>query len=160
MKKLFLVWAAALAVVLISCSRDNDNNTDIPLTPSQILASTPWETTGAKDSSGGKVELSDPNVINFVGFAYFKDNGTFTMYNLDDSPKLRGDWSVSPDGKTRTIVAKNANGEVIFTRVVDITVLTKAEFTYRVYPNADDKTVYYDIIHTPTNHKEPITINP
>ena len=106
MKKLFLVWAAALAMVLISCSRDNDNNTDIPLTPSQILASTPWETTGAKDASGGKVELSDPNVINFVGFAYFKDNGTFTMYNLDDSPKLRGDWSVSPDGKTRTIVAK------------------------------------------------------
>ncbi|XJR86398.1 hypothetical protein ACH34I_03075 [Elizabethkingia anophelis] len=25
-------------MVLISCSRDNDNNTDIPLTPSQILA--------------------------------------------------------------------------------------------------------------------------
>ena len=58
------------------------------------------------------------------------------MYNLDDSPKMHGDWSVTADGKTRTIVAKNDKGETLFTRVVDITVLTRAEFTYRIYPNA------------------------
>ncbi|WEK21623.1 MAG: DUF4822 domain-containing protein [Candidatus Pedobacter colombiensis] len=33
--------------------------------------------------------------------------------------------------------------------------MTKDEFTYRIYPNNDDKTVYFDIIHTSTTHKEP-----
>jgi hypothetical protein len=26
---------------------------------------------------------------------------------------------------------------------------------YRVYPNAGDKSVYFDIIHAPTNHLKP-----
>jgi hypothetical protein len=77
------------------------------------------------------------------------------MFKLHNSPKSHGDWTVSADGKTRTIVAKNAAGETLFTRVVDIIVLTKKEFTYRVYPNANDKTIYFDIIHTPTTHQEP-----
>ncbi|UYW02609.1 DUF4822 domain-containing protein [Flavobacterium agricola] len=126
-----------------------------PLTPSQILASTPWETTNAVNNLGENVDLEDANVINFVGFAYFNIDGTFVMFNLDDSPKMQGDWTVSPDGKTRTIVAKNDAGETLFTRVVDITVLTKDEFTYRIYPNEADKSVYYDIVHTPTNHAMP-----
>ncbi|WP_287441122.1 DUF4822 domain-containing protein [Algoriella sp.] len=53
------------------------------------------------------------------------------------------------------MVAKNDAGTVLFTRVVDITVLTKKEFTYRIYPNNDDKTVYFNIIHTVTTHPEP-----
>lgn len=125
------------------------------MTPSEILSSTAWETTNAKNNKGENVPLTDANVANFVGFAYFKANGTFTMFNLDDSPKMKGDWSVPADGKTRTIVAKNDAGEVLFTRVVDITVLTKQEFTYRIYPDNNDKSIYFDIIHTPTDHPEP-----
>nr|WP_306429866.1 DUF4822 domain-containing protein [Sphingobacterium sp. E70] len=33
--------------------------------------------------------------------------------------------------------------------------MNKKEFTYRIYPNNNNKTVYFDIIHTPTTHKEP-----
>lgn len=90
-----------------------------------------------------------------MGYAYFKTNGSFIMVNLDDSPKLQGTWSVSADGKTRTLVALNDDNEVLFTRVVDITVLTTTEFTYRIYPNNNDRTVYFDIVHTPTDHVEP-----
>jgi len=142
------------SLLLYNCNSD-DNAPSNNLTPSEILASTAWETTNAKNETGANVPLTNANVINFVGFAYFNINGTFTMYNLDDSPKMQGDWSVSPDGKTRTIIAKNNAGETLFTRVVDITVLTKSEFTYRIYPNENDKTKYFDIIHTPTNHQEP-----
>ncbi|WP_241791015.1 DUF4822 domain-containing protein [Sphingobacterium rhinopitheci] len=124
-------------------------------TPSQILASVSWETTSAKNNQGATVPLTNPNVINFVGYAYFKTNGSFIMVNLDDSPKLQGTWSVSADGKTRTLVALNDDNEVLFTRVVDITVLTTTEFTYRIYPNNNDRTVYFDIVHTPTDHVEP-----
>ncbi|RAJ87872.1 uncharacterized protein DUF4822 [Chitinophaga dinghuensis] len=143
---------AVCTTLFFSCKKKDDVK---PMTPSETLASTFWLTTDAKNNKGEKVALTDANVVNFVGFAYFKADGTFTMYNLDDSPKMHGDWTVPADGKTRTIVAKDANGAVLFTRVVDITVLTKMEFTYRVYPNAADKTVYFDIIHTPTTHAEP-----
>ncbi|MEI2273844.1 DUF4822 domain-containing protein [Sphingobacterium sp. ML3W] len=156
LKKVALVCCIAICTLLVmSCSKDDEVTPEPQLTPSEVLASTAWETTSAKNNKGENVVLTDANVSNFVGFAYFKSDGTFTMFNLDDSPKMRGDWSVSADGKTRTIVAKNAAGETLFTRVVDITVLTKNEFTYRIYPNNDNKTVYFDIIHTPTTHKEP-----
>ncbi|WP_415847586.1 DUF4822 domain-containing protein, partial [Tsukamurella strandjordii] len=119
------------------------------------LAATAWETTGAKNAQGEKVALTDANVKNYVGWAYFKKDGTFTLYNLDDTAKGQGDWSVSPDGKTRTIVAKDKSGKVQYRRVVDIVKLTDSEFTYRVYPDASNKAVYYDIVHTPTKHAEP-----
>ncbi|MFC3159366.1 protein of unknown function [Chryseobacterium arachidis] len=157
LKKIF--YAASIFVftaTVVSCSSDNDEIVaEVVLTPSQLLSSTPWETTSSKNQNGQSVSLTDPNVSNFVGFAYFKENGTFTMYNLDDSPKMQGDWSVSEDGKTRTIIAKDNNGNVLFTRVVQITLLTKTEFTYRIYPDAADTSKYYDIIHTPTTHPEP-----
>ena len=145
---------AVCSVFFFSCSKDKDNGPK-QLTPAETLASVSWETTNAKNNKGENVALSDANVSNFVGFAYFKADGTFTMYNLDDSPKMHGDWSVPADGKTRTVVAKDADGKVLFTRVVDITVLTKQEFTYRIYPDASNKAVYFDIIHTPTTHAEP-----
>jgi len=146
-----------MIITVISCSDNNDETTvgETVLTPSQILSSTPWETTHAKNQNGQPVPLTDTHVTNFVGFAYFKADGTFTMYNLDDSPKMHGDWSVSADGATRTIIAKDANGNVFFTRIVKITVLTEQEFTYRIFPDANDPSVYYDIIHTPTTHPEP-----
>lgn len=124
-------------------------------TPSAVLASTAWETTSAKDAKGAKVALTDEDVKNYVGWAYFKKDGTFTLYNLDDTAKGKGTWYVSPDGKKRTIVAKNADGSVQYTRTVEIVTLTEKEFTYRVYPEASNKAVYYDIVHTPTKHAEP-----
>ena len=141
------------ATLFIGCSDDDEPQK--ALTPSEVLASVAWETTNAKNSKGENVALTDANVANFVGFAYFKADGTFAMYNLDNSPKMHGDWTVSADGKTRTIVAKDNAGAILFTRVVDITVLTKDEFTYRIYPNNNDKSIYFDIVHTPTTHAEP-----
>lgn len=143
--------AALFLTTFLSCSK----NDDLPKTPSQILSSTAWETTAAKNEKGENVALTDASVAGTVGFAYFKKDSSFAIYSLTDAPRLQGDWWVSADGKTRTLVAKNDKGETLFTRVVDITVLTEKEFTYRIYPNADNKSVYYDIIHTPTNHPEP-----
>ncbi len=124
-------------------------------TPSDVLASTPWETTGAVDQDGNAVALTDAAVANFVGWAYYRTDGTFAIYNLDDTLKMQGDWSVSADGSTRTLVAEDADGNVLFTRTVPITVLTEEEFTYRVFPDPANTAVYYDIVHTPTDHREP-----
>lgn len=122
---------------------------------SDVLSGTPWETTGAVDQDGNDVALTHEAVANFVGWAYYKTDGTFTMYNLDDTPKMQGDWTVSSDGSERTLVAKDADGEILFERVVPITELTDEVFAYRVVPDAAVADVYYDIVHTPTNHAEP-----
>ncbi len=160
-----IVAAVALAGSLASCADEPEPQEALPTatepatpdteTPSELLSTTAWETTGAKDAEGADVPLTDARVKDFVGYAYFDDDGTFEMYNLDDSPKLQGDWTVSDDGKTRTIVAKDETGKELFTRDVDIQTLTAEEFTYRVYPDENDKAVYFDIVHTPTDHEEP-----
>ncbi|WP_407481757.1 DUF4822 domain-containing protein [Elizabethkingia meningoseptica] len=155
MKKLFLVWAAVLAMVVISCSRDNDNNTEIPLTPSQILASTPWETTGAKDRNGNNVDLNDPRVNGFVGWAYFRADGNFAIYGLNDVLRSLGTWTVDPQGKTRNIKVLNPDGRVLVDRDVEILELNKNIFTYRIHSDSSDPANYYDIIHTRTSHTEP-----
>ncbi|HEX7757030.1 MAG TPA: DUF4822 domain-containing protein [Niabella sp.] len=150
-----LIFLIASILFFNSCTKDNSLAEPV-LTPAETLASTPWETTEAKNATGQSVPLNDANVSNFVGFAYFKSDSTFTMYNLDDSPKMKGNWWLSPDGTTRTIVARNDAGTVLFTRIVDIVALSAEVFTYRIYPDANDKTLYYDIIHTSTSHPEPV----
>jgi len=156
LKKLSSFFAALLlAVSFLSCSDDNDSAAPEVMTPSQILSATPWETTGAKDKNGNAVALTDASVNGFVGYSYFKQNGTFAIYGLNDVLRSRGTWSVSADGKTRTLTALNPDGTTIFTRVVDILVLNNNEFIYRIHPNAGDASVYYDIIHTKTGHSEP-----
>src|SRR3954451_19395787 len=118
-----------------------------PGSPSATLAATAWETTGAKDAQGTSVPLTDDRVKAFVGYAYFMPDGTFSMFNLDNSPKMRGDWSVTPDGKTRTIVVKDDAGQIKFRREVDIVTLTDQEFTYRVFSDPANRAVYFDIVH-------------
>lgn len=155
LKKLGSLFTAVLMfTAFVSCS-DIDDMIPEPLTPSQVLSSTPWETIGARDNNGNPVSLTDVNVSGFVGFAYFKTDGNFAIYNLNDALRSRGTWSVDPEGKTRTITALNPDGTSIFSRVVDILVLNANEFTYRIRTNPSDPSVYYDIIHTKTAHAEP-----
>ena len=157
LKKLcYLSAAILLSAPFVSCSNDDDTEIVIEQqTPSQVLASTPWETTGAKDKNGNSVALTDASVAGYVGFAYFKADGKFAIYSLTDVLRSRGTWSVDEHGKTRTITSLNPDGSTIFTRDVEILVLNKNEFTYRIRPNAADQTIYYDIIHTKTPHAEP-----
>jgi len=159
-----VVTAVALALVPAGGAFAADSapaSTAVPATastassPSAVLSGTPWETTGAVDQDGAEVALTDEAVVDFVGWAYYDIDGAFTMYNLDDTPKMQGDWTVAADGSARTLVAKDADGVVLFERTVPITQLTDEEFTYRVIPDEADPSVYYDIIHTPTDHEEP-----
>lgn len=160
--------ATLIAVPLTACSDDSSNSSSAPAsasasadssspeqTPSQVLSAHPWETTAAVDQEGKELPLTDVNVETYVGFAYFNADGTFQMYTLQDQPKMQGDWTVSDDGKTRHIVAKNDDGTVRFERDSEITELTDSTFTYRTYPEQDNKSVYIDIVHTPTDHAQP-----
>lgn len=157
LKKLFyLLTVFTLTATAVSCSNDDDHLIiEEQLTPSQVLSSTPWETTGAKDKNGQSVALTDPAVAGFVGFSYFNGDGKFAIYGLNNVLRSMGTWSVDSQGKTRTITALRPDGTTIFTRNVDILELNRNVFTYRIHTNASDPSVYYDIIHTKVNHAEP-----
>ncbi|MEF9477778.1 DUF4822 domain-containing protein [Chryseobacterium sp. 1B4] len=156
LKKLcYLSAAVLLTASFVSCSGDDHEISIEQQTPSQVLSSTPWETTGAKDKNGNNVALTDASVAGYVGFAYFRAGGKFAIYNLTDVLRSMGTWSVDAQGKTRTIAALNPDGTTIFTRDVEILVLNRNEFTYRIHPNSSDPSLYYDIIHTRTSHAEP-----
>ena len=156
LKKLcYLCAAMLLTASFVSCSDNDDEIIIEQQTPSQVLSSTPWETTGAKDKNGNNIALTDASVAGYVGFAYFKADGKFAIYGLNDILRSRGTWSVDAQGKKRTIAALNPDGSTIFTRDVDILVLNKNEFTYRIYPSSADPSLYYEIIHTRTSHAEP-----
>jgi len=66
---------------LYNCSSD-DSTIEKVLTPTEIFTSTAWLTTGATDQNGNKIPLTDPRASNFVGYAYFRIDGTFNMYKV------------------------------------------------------------------------------
>lgn len=154
MKNFFLLKSLSVFLLIgslfASCSKDDvKNESPVILSSSDILCSTAWQTSGAKNEAGETIALTDPSVANFLGYSYFQKNGNFAGFSPDNKPKMNGTWSISSNGKTRTLVTPT------FTRVVDITVLTEREFTYRIYPNPSDRTKYLDIIHTPTTNVRP-----
>ncbi|EPR80152.1 hypothetical protein L289_0911 [Acinetobacter gerneri DSM 14967 = CIP 107464 = MTCC 9824] len=55
------------------------------MTPKVLLAATPWLTTEAKDQNAQAVALDDARAKNYVGYAYFKKDGSFKI--ADSNPK-------------------------------------------------------------------------
>lgn len=69
---LALLLAVNMSLV-VGCDKDDDKiTTEQTMTPSQILSSSSWETTAAKNSTGESVALNDSNVAMYVGNAHFK----------------------------------------------------------------------------------------
>ncbi len=127
-------------------------------TPGAVLTATPWETTAARNPHGDPIPLTDDNLKPYLGFVYFEPDGTFTMFGLDDAPKTHGDWWLSPDGKTRTVITKNAAGQELSRTDVDVVTLTDKEFIDRVHPDPLlRRNLYFDIVYTPTDHRKPGT---
>jgi len=106
-----------------------------------------WVTTKALDQDKKEVSPQNEQVANYFGLAEYYPNGTFKMTTLEGAPKMQGDWSFDPEGKTRSLTAKNDKGDVLFTRVVENITVTPDEYTYRIYPSQDDKSKYFDIVH-------------
>ncbi|QAV24942.1 DUF4822 domain-containing protein [Proteus hauseri] len=115
----------------------------------KIMIEKVWVTTDAIDEKGNKVSADNAQVSNYFGLAEYYPNGTFIMFTPEGKQKMQGDWAISSDGKTRTLTAKDTEGKVLFTRGVENITVKNDEYTYRIYPNSDDKNVYFDIIHQP-----------
>ncbi|MDS0789750.1 DUF4822 domain-containing protein [Proteus vulgaris] len=106
-----------------------------------------WVTTEAIDEKGNKTDADNAQVSNYFGLAEYYPNGTFIMFTPEGKQKMQGDWSMSDDGKIRTLVAKDTNGKTLFTRDVENITIKNDEYTYRIYPNAEDRNTYFDIVH-------------
>lgn len=113
----------------------------------EIMVGKVWTTTEALDQDKKVVSADDKQVANFFGLAEYYPDGTFNMTTFDGKPKMKGDWSFDENGKNRSLTAKNDKGEVLFTRVVENVTVTPEEYTYRIYPEQDNKNKYFDIVH-------------
>lgn len=113
----------------------------------EIMVGKVWTTTEALDQNKKEVSADDKQVSNFFGLAEYYPDGTFNMTTFDGKPKMKGDWSFDENGKNRSLTAKNDQGEVLFTRVVENVTVTPEEYTYRIYPEQDNKDKYFDIVH-------------
>ncbi|MBG2913516.1 DUF4822 domain-containing protein [Proteus terrae] len=113
----------------------------------KIMIEKVWVTTDAIDEKGNKTNADNAQVSNYFGLAEYYPNGTFIMFTPEGKQKMQGDWSISDDGKIRTLVAKDTEGKTLFTRDVENITIKNDEYTYRIYPNADDRNTYFDIIH-------------
>ncbi|OBW94015.1 hypothetical protein QV06_02270 [Gallibacterium genomosp. 3] len=113
----------------------------------QLMVGKVWETTEALDQNKMQIDAKDTKVANFFGLAEYYADGTFKITTFEGKPKLHGDWSFSDDGKTRSLTAKNDKGDVLFVRVVENVTVTSDEYTYRIYPEKDNKKVFFDIVH-------------
>lgn len=76
----------------------------------KVMVEKVWVTTQAIDEKGNKVDANNPQVSNYFGLAEYYPNGTFIMFTPEGKQKCK-DWSMSNDGKTRTLVAKDAQGK-------------------------------------------------
>ncbi|ROR52086.1 UNVERIFIED_ORG: uncharacterized protein DUF4822 [Providencia alcalifaciens] len=113
----------------------------------EIMVGKVWVTTEALDQDKKEVNAEDKQVANFFGVAEYYPDGTFNMTTFDGKPKMKGDWSFDENGKSRSLTAKDDDGKVLFTRVVENVTVTPEEYTYRIYPEQDSKDKYFDIVH-------------
>ncbi|MCW9710007.1 DUF4822 domain-containing protein [Avibacterium sp. 21-586] len=146
MKKLMspLILIPMICIGLFACSISSKNNLN---NYEQIMVGKVWETTAALDQNKSTIDPQNEKVANFFGLAEYYPNKTFKITTFEGKPKMKGDWSFSEDGKTRSLTAKNDKGEVMFVRVVENVTVTPDEYTYRIYPMKGDKNVYFDIVH-------------
>ena len=135
---------AATAVFLTACASHPKLNDS-----EKVMVNKVWLTTDSVDNRGRHVAPKDKRVANFYGTAEYKTDGTFVMHTPEGQQKMAGDWNFSPDGATRTLVAKDANGKELFTRTVENITVKPDEYTYRIYPQDNNRKQYIDIVHKP-----------
>lgn len=108
-----------------------------------------WVTTEAIDQSGASVPAADERVAVYFGNAEYFPGGKFNMTTPDGQPKMHGLWSLSEDGKTRTLTVLDDQGRTRFIRTVENVKVEDNEYTYRIYPEEGKTAVYIDIVHHP-----------
>lgn len=133
---------SATAIFLTACASTNKLNDY-----EKVMVDKVWVTTDSIDNKGRNIAAKDKRVMNFYGLAEYKKDGTFVMFTPEGQQKLAGDWSFSPDGSIRTLVAKDADGNILFSRNVENITVKPNEYTYRIYPTASNKKQYIDIVH-------------
>lgn len=115
----------------------------------QKMVSKKWLTSKAIDQNNMTVPAADGRVAVFFGLAEYYPDHKFNMTTPDGKPKMHGLWNMSDDGRTRTLIVQNDEGQTRFTRVVENVKISDDEYTYRIYPNEGNKLEYIDIVHIP-----------
>lgn len=140
---------------LTSCNNSDDATEN--LSKSEILSKYVWNTTMVVDQNNNNLDLATAPAANYVGYAYYKTDGTFRIVDHQDRPRIFGTWKLTDNDTKRSLTVFRTDNTVAFERSVDLLKLTRNEFTYRIAPNAEAPSMFFDVKHAPVNHSEPNT---
>ena len=87
----------------------------------------------------------DEFVSRLAGVTRYHNDGTFRSVSMDSALVLEGNWSISDDGKTLNLIGVGKEGRPGFNIVAPVLKLNNTEFSYRVYPNPDNRNQYFDV---------------
>ena len=135
-----MAFLAIGSLALTSCANVGNNtsaNATSAASPAKILSDVTWKTTVVKNQKGEDVTAANGG---YVGFADYRPDGRFEIRGFDNVVRSSGTWALTPDGKKRILVTDK------WSRVVDILVLNKNLFTYRI-TNGNGEVV--DVEHVP-----------
>lgn len=141
--------------ILTSCNNDDNQSQRDRRTGTEILSSSAWLTSAVVDQNNANIDLGTAPGLNFVGYAYYKTDGTFRIVNLEDQPRIAGKWElIDNDTKRRLTIIRN---DTTVVAEVDIVTLNNNLFTYRAIPDRSNPSSFFNVKHIPTNHREPST---
>ena len=150
MKHIFCLLLAFFILAANAYAAEKAPSAPVALNPyEQIMVGKVWITTDAVDQKGASVPAEDEKVAAFFGKAEYFPDHAFKMATLDGKLKMHGLWNMTADGKTRNLTVRDDTGKTRFTREVENVKVTDGEYTYRIYPNSENKAEHIDIIHKP-----------
>lgn len=147
------------ASVLTSCNNDdNQSKNQEDQRQPETLSNHVWITTEVSDQTGRVLNNNTQPASDYVGYAYYKTDGTFRIVDFNDRPRIFGTWELTDNNTKRLLRVYNTENTIAYERSVDIITLRNNLFTYRIVPNADNSSVFYNVAHRPvTDHPEPNT---
>jgi hypothetical protein len=151
----FITLLLVIGNILTSFTNDVNKNQTPRQSGTEILSSHAWITSAVVNQNNENINLDKAPGLNFVGYAYYKIDGTFRIVNLQDQPKIAGKWElIDNDTKRRLTIIRNDTTIIV---EADVETLNNKLFTYKAIPDRNNPTSFYNVKHIPTDHKEPKT---
>lgn len=160
------ILGVASVLALSACSGAKTQAVDTGVTTANMNASEltllrtgTWITRSIHDSNGQIYSGKDEFVARLAGVTRYHNNGTFRSVSMDSSLVFEGNWSISDDGKMLNLMGMGKDGRPGFNIAAPLLKLNNTEFSYRIYPNPDNRNQYFDVNMAPANIEETRILN-
>ena len=156
--------SSVLALAACSGAKTQAVNTgttaaDMNVSELSLLKTGTWVTRSIHDANGLIYSGKDEFVARLAGVTRYHNNGTFRSVSMDNTLVFEGNWNISDDGKVLNLTGVGKDGRPGFTIEAPVLKLNNTEFSYRVYPNPNNRNQYFDVKLGPASIEESKILN-